>query len=52
MDIQPWKLNEDVKFPVPRGTPMLSHLVHWDHSKTWRVPIANEFAQGILVYKP
>lgn len=22
-------------FPVPRGTPMLSPLIRWDHSETW-----------------
>lgn len=26
-----------VTFPVPRGTPMLSPLVEWDHSQTWTV---------------
>ncbi|XP_059048240.1 fatty acid synthase-like [Achroia grisella] len=26
-----------VKFPVSRGTPMLSHLVEWEHSEDWYV---------------
>ncbi|XP_070148748.1 fatty acid synthase-like [Polyergus mexicanus] len=28
-------LYPEVKFPVSRGTPMISHLVRWDHSKDW-----------------
>ncbi|XP_047538487.1 fatty acid synthase-like isoform X2 [Vanessa atalanta] len=26
-----------IKFPVSQGTPMLSHLVEWDHSEDWYV---------------
>ncbi|XP_063218658.1 fatty acid synthase-like [Bacillus rossius redtenbacheri] len=26
-----------VKYPVSRGTPMISHLVKWDHSQDWFV---------------
>ncbi|KAL6435268.1 hypothetical protein ACFW04_005371 [Cataglyphis niger] len=28
-------LYPEVKFPVSRGTPMISHLIRWDHSKDW-----------------
>lgn len=24
-----------VEFPVSNGTPMLSHLVEWEHSEDW-----------------
>jgi fatty acid synthase len=26
-----------VQFPVPRGTPFISPLIKWDHSKKWWV---------------
>jgi fatty acid synthase, animal type len=26
-----------VEFPVSNGTPMLSHLIEWDHSEDWHV---------------
>ncbi|KAG5889542.1 hypothetical protein JTB14_024951 [Gonioctena quinquepunctata] len=32
------KLYTDVSFPVGRGTKMLSPLVNWDHSISWRTP--------------
>lgn len=32
-----WKLYPEVKFPVSRGTPMISPLVKWDHSEDWFV---------------
>ncbi|XP_072763295.1 fatty acid synthase-like [Anoplolepis gracilipes] len=28
-------LYPQVKFPVSPGTPMISHLIRWDHSKEW-----------------
>ncbi|CAL1290486.1 unnamed protein product [Larinioides sclopetarius] len=31
------KLYPQVRFPVPKSTPMLSPLVRWDHSESWRV---------------
>ena len=31
------KLLPSVEFPVPRGTPMISPAVRWDHSVTWAV---------------
>jgi fatty acid synthase len=30
-------------FPVPRGTPMISPLVKWDHSLSWDVPSFDKF---------
>ncbi|XP_050452236.1 fatty acid synthase-like [Cataglyphis hispanica] len=30
-------LYPEVKFPVSRGTPMISHLIRWDHSKDWYI---------------
>ncbi|XP_011695514.1 PREDICTED: fatty acid synthase-like [Wasmannia auropunctata] len=27
-----------VKFPVSRGTPMISPLIRWDHSEDWYIP--------------
>lgn len=35
-----------VAFPVPRGTPMISPLVQWDHSDTWAVPKPEDFVSG------
>ncbi|XP_015113130.1 fatty acid synthase [Diachasma alloeum] len=32
-----WKLYPEVKFPVSRGTPMLSPLIKWEHSEDWFV---------------
>ncbi|CAL1296657.1 unnamed protein product [Larinioides sclopetarius] len=31
------KLYPQVQFPVPKSTPMISPLIKWDHSETWRV---------------
>lgn len=31
------KLYPTVTFPVPRGTPMISPLVRWDHNQSWPV---------------
>ena len=39
-------LHSPVTFPVPRGTPMISPLVAWDHSIKWAVPKAEEFLRG------
>ena len=35
-----------VTFPVPRGTPMISPLVAWDHGIKWAVPKSDEFLSG------
>ena len=32
-----------VELPVSTSTPMLSSLVHWDHSDSWPVPTAIDF---------
>ncbi|GFW74406.1 fatty acid synthase [Trichonephila clavipes] len=32
------KLYPEVQFPVPKGTPMISPLIKWDHSRSWFVP--------------
>ncbi len=31
------KLYPPVKFPVSKGTPMISPLIRWDHRKKWFV---------------
>ncbi|XP_053376816.1 fatty acid synthase-like [Mercenaria mercenaria] len=40
------KLVADVSFPVPRGTPMVSPFVKWDHSQHWNVVTADMFIGG------
>ncbi|XP_053693616.1 fatty acid synthase [Sabethes cyaneus] len=37
LDIPVSRLYPAVQFPVSRGTPMLSHLVRWDHNEDWFV---------------
>jgi len=32
-----------VELPVSTSTPMLSSLVHWDHTDSWPVPAAADF---------
>uniref|UniRef100_A0A6P7GI13 Fatty acid synthase n=1 Tax=Diabrotica virgifera virgifera TaxID=50390 RepID=A0A6P7GI13_DIAVI len=44
------KLYKGVTFPVSRGTKMLSPLVKWDHSSSWRVPLwKNEDCFGKII---
>ena len=43
VDFNPLALFPPVAFPVPRGTAMLSPLVHWDHSQSWDVPNVRQF---------
>lgn len=31
------KIYPQVSYPVPRGTPMISPLVQWDHNQNWAV---------------
>lgn len=31
------KLYPSVSLPAPRGTPMISSMVEWDHSTSWEV---------------
>ncbi|WAR19700.1 FAS-like protein [Mya arenaria] len=44
LKLNPLGLATDVSYPVPRGTPMISPLVSWDHSLSWNVPTADMFA--------
>ncbi|XP_054448917.1 fatty acid synthase [Pteronotus mesoamericanus] len=46
IDINPNGLLPPVEFPVPRGTPLISPLIKWDHSQTWDVPAAEHFPSG------
>ncbi|XP_060583977.1 fatty acid synthase-like [Ruditapes philippinarum] len=44
--LNPLQLLTPVSYPVPRGTPMISPLVRWDHSQQWNVPTADMFIGG------
>ena len=46
INFNPLSLYPQVRMPVPRGTPMLSPLVHWDHSQTWGVPTLEQLMAG------
>ena len=35
-----------MEFPAPRGTPLISPHIKWDHSQTWDVPTAEDFPNG------
>ncbi|XP_025266595.1 fatty acid synthase-like isoform X1 [Camponotus floridanus] len=35
LQLQIANLYPEVKFPVSRNTPMISHLIRWDHSEDW-----------------
>lgn len=35
-----------MEFPAPRGTPLISPHIKWDHSQTWDVPAAEDFPNG------
>ncbi|XP_007434239.1 fatty acid synthase [Python bivittatus] len=35
-----------VEYPVPRGTPLISPYVVWDHSQNWDVPKREDFPTG------
>lgn len=37
LDIPVSRLYPQVEYPVSRGTPLISHLVRWDHSEDWFV---------------
>ncbi|XP_013396069.1 fatty acid synthase [Lingula anatina] len=39
----PLNIYPPVHFPVPSGTPMISHLVKWDHSQDFAVPTQDDF---------
>lgn len=38
LDFSIKNLYPPVQFPVSSGTPMISPLIHWDHSADWYVP--------------
>lgn len=40
------KLYPAVKYPVPRGTPLISPYIQWDHSQSWDVPKVEDFPAG------
>ena len=44
--MDPLQLLPPISYPVPRGTPMISPLVQWDHSQQWNVPTADMFIGG------
>ncbi|KAK2504120.1 hypothetical protein MC885_011188 [Smutsia gigantea] len=46
LDANPNDLFPPVEFPVPRGTPLISPHIKWDHSQTWDVPTAEDFPNG------
>ncbi|KAM5273320.1 fatty acid synthase [Ctenodactylus gundi] len=46
IDANPNGLFPPVEFPVPRGTPLISPHIKWDHSQAWDVPAAEHFPSG------
>ncbi|KAK3091059.1 hypothetical protein FSP39_016810 [Pinctada imbricata] len=44
--LNPLGLITPYSFPVPRGTPMCSSLVKWDHSQTWPLSKLGDFISG------
>lgn len=46
IDINPNGLFPPVEFPAPRGTPLISPHIRWDHSQTWDVPAMEDFPSG------
>uniref|UniRef100_A0A8C3WD43 Fatty acid synthase n=1 Tax=Catagonus wagneri TaxID=51154 RepID=A0A8C3WD43_9CETA len=46
VDVNPNCLFPPVEFPAPRGTPLISPHIKWDHSQTWDVPSAKDFPSG------
>ncbi|XP_071066957.1 fatty acid synthase isoform X2 [Dasypus novemcinctus] len=46
IDANPNGLFPPVEYPVPRGCPLISPLIKWDHSQTWDVPAATDFPSG------
>jgi len=43
ISIKPLSLYPPVELPVSSSTPMLSSLVHWDHTDNWSVPTSADF---------
>ncbi|XP_054986055.1 fatty acid synthase [Sorex araneus] len=46
INIDPNGLLPPVEFPAPRGTPLISPHIRWDHSQAWDVPAAEHFPSG------
>ncbi|KAI5764340.1 FASN protein [Gulo gulo luscus] len=46
IDANPNGLYPPMEVPVPRGTPLISPHIKWDHSQTWDVPAAGDFPNG------
>lgn len=46
INVDPSGLLPPVAFPAPRGTPLISPHILWDHSQTWDVPAAEHFPSG------
>ncbi|KAK3609643.1 hypothetical protein CHS0354_028847 [Potamilus streckersoni] len=46
LNLNPLGVYAPVEFPVPRGTPFVSPVVQWDHSKIWDVPSTDNFLSG------
>lgn len=46
IDVDPNALFPPVEFPAPRGTPLISPHIKWDHSQSWDVPAAEDFPNG------
>nr|XP_045015104.1 fatty acid synthase-like isoform X2 [Jaculus jaculus]XP_045015105.1 fatty acid synthase-like isoform X2 [Jaculus jaculus] len=46
IDVNPDALFPPVELPAPRGTPLISPHIKWDHSQTWDVPAAGDFPNG------
>ncbi|XP_060027688.1 fatty acid synthase [Erinaceus europaeus] len=46
INVDPSGLLPPVPFPAPRGTPLISPHIQWDHSQTWDVPTSDHFPSG------
>ncbi|KAG8507553.1 Fatty acid synthase [Galemys pyrenaicus] len=46
IDVNPNGLLPPVEFPAPRGTPLISPHIQWDHSQSWDVPAVEHFPNG------
>ncbi|KAK2119428.1 hypothetical protein P7K49_000814 [Saguinus oedipus] len=46
INANPNALFPPVEFPVPRGMPLISPLIKWDHSLAWDMPAAEDFPSG------
>lgn len=46
INLDPSGLLPPVEFPAPRGTPLISPHIQWDHSQAWDVPAAEHFPSG------